>query len=102
MKDQASILFNAYQHCRNILQWEFPELQGTRLKKIINLCKDFKDNTITQVSEIKEKELKETKYLSFTQENKNIRLVEMMRTILDSRRGFIKEIETLKRSQAEN
>lgn len=105
MKDHASILFSAYQHGRNILQWEFSELQGTELKNIINFTKelkDFKDHIKTQVGKIKEKELMEIKYPRFTQENTNIRLVEMIKTILDLRRGFIKEVESLKRTQDEN
>lgn len=68
MTDHASILFSAYQHGRNILQWEFPELQGTELKKNINFTKefkDFKDHIKTQVGKIKKKEFKEIKYLKF-------------------------------------
>lgn len=46
-------------------------------------------------------EIKENKYLSDVQEDKNIKLKKIIKTIEAFRMEFNKEIETLKRTQAD-
>lgn len=80
-------------------------LQNMRFKVIIiNFIKDFKEvkeDPKKQLSKIKEKEHKENKHMDHTQNNTNIRLMELTKTNQDFRMEINQERETLKRTQVE-
>lgn len=77
--------------------------QGTGFKRtIINIItesKELKDYTKKQLKEIKEKDFKENKCMSDTQEKQN--LMEVMKTTQNLKIQFNKEIETLDKTQGE-
>lgn len=67
-----------------------PKTQKLKVINVIRIVKEFKEDPKKQLNEIKQKEFKEDKCQSDSQENNNIRPMEVMNTIQGLKMEFIK------------
>lgn len=67
-----------------------PKTQKLEVINFIKIVKEFKEDPKKQLNEIKQKEFKEDKCQSDSQENNNRRLMEMMNTIQALKMEFVK------------
>lgn len=100
VNEQASIFFSLTNiSCRNVCQWELLKLtSGHGIYSSWRKSRSVKETQRNSSIKLRREKLKEDKPLSDAQESKNIRLMEIMKTIQHIKIEINKVIETLKRN----